>query len=140
VKPSEARRKRRLLQEAAEVRGEKLEAFLAGDGPQDKPSPHLVPTAADKTGALREYRRLARLAAGEVGVKREHLLDRAIVQLVRVIYVERVLMLAEDDPLAHAALTPAKLVELSFVDRAELRRRFDALQGDAAEAVEGVEG
>jgi hypothetical protein len=60
---------------------------------------------------LREYRRLARLAAGEpVGTpKRDLLLDKTAVQLARLVFIERVLALAESDPLAHAALSAVDL-------------------------------
>jgi hypothetical protein len=135
VKPGEARRRRKAREEQAQVYGEKLEAFLRSGEPQDLPTPHLVPTAADKVATLREYRRLARLAAGERAEKRDRLLDRAIVELARLVWIERVLGL---EPLERAGLTPARLVALSVVDRAAIRARFNALQGVAEDVAEVV--
>lgn len=129
MKPQEARRQRLALEQAAKVRGERLEAVLRHGAAPDKPRPDLVPDEHDKARTLRDYRRFARLAAGETqgSTKRDRLLDLAVVELARLIYIERVLEL---DPLDRAALTPARLTMLSVVDPAEIRRRFEALQGD----------
>jgi hypothetical protein len=122
------RRKRE--EQAAKVRGEKLERYLQDGEPRNDPAPELVPDDGDKTAVLREYRRLARLAAGEpVGTpKRDLLLDKTAVQLARLVFIERVLALEESDPLAHAALSAVDLVRLSVISPAEIRRRLDDLQ------------
>jgi hypothetical protein len=128
VKPDEARRRQKAREKQAAIRGEKLEAFLRSGEPRDLPTPELVPTEQDKTRTLREYRHLARLAASEPrgSRKRDRLLDRAIVELARLVWIERVLAL---DPLERAGLTPARLVVLSVVDPEEIRSRFNVLQG-----------
>jgi hypothetical protein len=130
MKPNELRARRKREEQAAKVRGEKLERYLQDGEPRNDPAPDLVPDEADRTAVLREYRRLARLAAGEpVGTpKRDLLLDKTAVQLARLVFIERVLALAESDPLAHAALSAVDLVRLSVISPAEIRRRLDDLQ------------
>jgi hypothetical protein len=132
MKPNEMRARRKRDEQNAKIRGEKLERYLQDGEPRNDPAPELVPGEADKTATLREYRRLARLAAGEQqgSPKRDVLLDKAAVQLARLVYIERVLALAEADPLAHAALTAVDLTRLSVIAPGEMRRRLDELQGD----------
>lgn len=132
MKPADLRRRRKHNEQAAKVRGEKLEHYLQTGEPRDLPTPELVPDEGDKTAVLREYRRLARLAAGEQQgtPKRDVLLDKAAVQLARLVYIERVLALRESDPTAHAALTATDLTRLSVVAPAEMLRRLNVLQGD----------
>lgn len=131
MKPDELRRRRKREEHSALVRGERLEAFLRSGEPVDAPTPELVPTPEDKTHTLRRYRRLVRLAAGEMRGTRKHaqFLDRAVVELARLVWIERVLAL---DPLERAALTPARLTALSVVDPDELRRRLGDLQEGVA--------
>ena len=69
MKPSEARRLHQQRAQASLMHSEKMRAALT-DTP-DRPTPHLVPDEPDRTHTLREYRRLARLAAGERGAKRD---------------------------------------------------------------------
>ena len=130
MKPQQARELRKRVERAEEIRGEKLQAYLTADEPVDEPKPELVPTAEDKTATLREYRRLVRLAAGEMRGSEKHgyYLDRAIVMLARLVFIERALALADEDPVAHMALTAGDLVRLSIVDPEEIARRFRALQ------------
>ena len=125
MKPTEARNRYKALAQARAVRGERLESVLRHGAEPDKPRPDLVPTEQDKTNAKRRYRQCCREAAGVRGRKKEAWLDLAVVELARLIYIERVLAL---DPLDRAALTPARLTMLSVVDPDEIRRRFDALQ------------
>ena len=125
MKPFEARRRRAARIHAKAMHSERMQAALA-DTP-DRPTPHLVPDEPDRVHTLREYRRMARLAAGEAvgSSKFDRYLDRMIVELVRLIWIERVLAL---DPLERAALTPARLVVLSMVEPGEIKRRLGALQ------------
>jgi hypothetical protein len=133
VKPNELRARRKREQEAAKVRGEKLEAFLRSGEPKDLPAPHLAPDDSDRVAVLREYRRLVRLAAGEMRGTAKHasLLDRAVVQLARLVFIERVLAVERSDPVARLALTASDLVRLSVVDPEEIRARLNALQGES---------
>jgi len=129
MKPNEARQQHLAREQARKVRGERLEAVLKTGAAPDKPRPDLVPTATDKRNTLRQYRRFARLAAGEMqgSAKYEQFLELLIVELARLIYIERCLAL---DELDRASLTPARLMVLSVVDPAEIKRRLDALQDD----------
>ena len=130
MKPHEARARRQAREMEKVARGEKLEAYLTCGGDMEKVVPELIPTDRDRTEAFRAYRRAARLAAGETAGtgKSQRLLDRTMIALAHIVVIERVLAL---DPLERAALTPARLVQLSVISPADLRRRLAAFQGES---------
>jgi hypothetical protein len=122
VKPAEVRRLIRAQEQAREARGEALETFLRTGEPRDVVRPELIPDAAAHREAVREVRRLVRLAnRAPRGARRSGLL--------LLIFVERVLEL---EPLERAGLTPARLVVLSrtsVADVTALAKRMGLREG-----------
>lgn len=127
MKPQAARALRKQREMAEKIRSDDLNAYLTSDAPKGRVVPELIPTETELAGSLREYRRQVRLAAGEGrhSEKRNLLLDRALVALAHVVYVERVLAL---DQVARMALTPADLQRLSMVSQNDIWQRFNRLQ------------
>lgn len=120
----------RAQDQAKQARGEALEAFLRTGEPRDEVRPDLIPDAAAHRDAVREVRRLARVAnRAPRGPRRNGLLDELVAAMRRLIYVERVLDL---EPLERAGLTPARLVVLSRTGAADvtaLARRMGLREG-----------
>jgi hypothetical protein len=130
MKPNEARRMARAQEAAKAARGEALEHFLRTGEPRDVVRPDLIPDAADHREASREVRRLTNLARrAPAGPRRNGLLDELTRAMRRLIYVERVLEL---DPLARAALTPARLVMLSSTSAEDVRALYNRMAGASA--------
>jgi hypothetical protein len=130
MKPNEARAMARAQEAARKARGEALEHFLRTGEPRDEVRPDLIPDAADHREASREVRRLTNLARrAPAGPRRNGLLDELTRAMRRLIYVERVLEL---DPLARAALTPARLVMLSSTSAEDVRALYNRMAGASA--------
>jgi hypothetical protein len=130
VKPAEVRRLIRAQEQAREARGEALETFLRTGEPRDVVRPELIPDAAAHREAVREVRRLVRLAnRAPRGARRSGLLDELVAAMRLLIFVERVLEL---EPLERAGLTPARLVVLSrtsVADVTALAKRMGLREG-----------
>lgn len=129
MKPNEIRAMRLRQDAAREARGRALEEFLQSGERTDRVVPELIPDRAAHAVAVREVRKLVRLAERTPrGPRRGKLLDELIGAMARLVFVERVMA---KDELERAALTPAALVLLSRVGREDLKGLYDRMRGES---------
>lgn len=131
MKPDEARRRRKLVEQMRAARGEALDAYLRGEKPGGRVVPDLIPDEAERGRAVDVVRRLAaqadRTARGSRA--RSVKMDQLVLAVARLVAVERVLAL---DPLERAGLTPRRLGEIADGIRpADLTERLAVMHGES---------
>lgn len=126
MKADEARRIRRARDAQRENRAHGLEDFLRTGERTDRVRPELIPDSTAHTVAVREVRRLVRVAERTPRGKRARKLDELRAAMRWLIYVERVMAL---DPVERAALTPAALSVLGRVSREDVLALYDRMRG-----------
>jgi hypothetical protein len=131
MKPDEARRRRMRAEQDAAAHSERLEHFLRTGAPRDQVRPELIPTPEDHREAVRQVRALVKRAERTAkGPRRAKVLDQLMVAMARLVFVERVMEI--EDPVARAALTPARLVGLSVIDPDDLTALWLRMKGEGA--------
>lgn len=129
MKPAEVRAMKQRQEAERVARGRALEEFLASGERMDRVVPELIPDSAAHVVAVREVRKLVRLAERSArGPRRAKLLDELIGAMARLVFVERVMAL---DSFERMALTPARLVELSRVGRDDIARLHRRMSGES---------
>ncbi len=125
MKPAEARARHIEAQRRREVIGQEVFDYVEAGGATMRPVPRdMLPSDATLVEVRREVRKLiARCERAPRGARRSKAMDKLILAMGRLLFVERVLAL---DPLERAALSPARMVELSLVSPDDLRARLAA--------------
>lgn len=132
MKPDEARRRHLAAKQRRAAAGEMLEEAITSG--ITKVRPDLIPTEEDRVAAARRVRELISQANRQPkGARRSKTLDRLILALARLVYVERVLAL---DRLERAGLTPPALWEMSSIGPDDLRDRLASMRGESRVEVE----
>ena len=129
MKPNEVRAMRQRQEAEKVARGRALEEFLQTGQRTDRVVPELIPDSVAHAVAVREVRKLVRLAERTPrGPRRAKLLDELIGAMARLVYVERVMAL---DGLERMALTPARLVLLSRIGPEDIQRLYVRMKGES---------
>lgn len=138
MKPAEARARRKKAERERAARGDRLEHFLRTGAPRDQVNADLIPGAEEHRAASREVRELVKRAERTPkGPRRGKVLDQLMVAMARLVFVERVI--AIDDPVARAALTPARLVALSVIEPGDLEKLWGRMKGEGAVVLDNKE-